>query len=286
MATPESDSDYVVAPWDGTAPRTVLKTLGKAMTLFADCFSGQTLEAYSQKFNQTVWLLLPCNQWSCRQCAARKISKLAAKTNKAEPNRLLTLTIDPSRWEDPRSSFDGTRRQVPELIRKLRLKFGEVEYLRVTELTAKGWPHYHLLVRSDYIPHSVVKKIWSDLTGATIVDLRQVKNKFQTYTYLVKYLTKMHQLKWTNRHVSTSRNFFPKEKEDNSNSLELADRTIIESNPARYLYSMFRGATLVELAHGVYGLSQTAPPKEEPPKDDTRPNKAPDNRRYLPGVDN
>ncbi len=272
---PESQAEYIVAPWDGTAPRHQLKTLGSTMSLFQECFHGQTLEAYSTKYNRTVWLLLPCNQWSCRLCAARKISRLASKTNRAEPNRLLTLTIDPSKWDSPRESFDGTRRQVPELVRKLRLKFGSVEYLRVTELTNKGWPHYHLLIRSGFLPQPVVKEIWASLTGATIVDLRQVKNKFQTYIYLVKYLTKMHKLAWTTRHVSTSRNFFPPEPPVEKNTLGLTSKTVIESNPAKYLFSMFRGATLVELTHGVYGLTST--PDEPLPQesDHVSPSEAP-----------
>jgi hypothetical protein len=259
-----STAEYVLAPWDGEAPTHTLHTKGVAHCLFADCFNGQTLEAYSTLFEQTVWLQLPCNQWSCRRCAQRKIKQLANRTERAKPNRLLTLTIDPSLWTDPRSSFDGTRRQVSELVRKLRDRFGEVEYLRVTELTTKGWPHYHLLIRSDYIPHSVVKKIWASLTGATIVDLRQVKNQFQTYTYLVKYLTKMHKLKWTNRHVSTSKKFFPPEPVEKPNKLGLTNKTVIECHPGNYLYELFRGATLVELTYGVFAL--TRPDEETSPE--------------------
>ncbi len=250
--------------WDSDRRRFPLETAGATMTLFRECYNGQTLEAYSKKFGCTIWMLLPCNQWSCRKCAEKKIATLAAKTQKAEPNRLLTLTIDPSLWPDPRASFDGTRRQVPELIRKLRLKFGDVEYLRVTELTRNGWPHYHLLVRSGYLPQPVVKELWALLTGATIVDLRQVKNRFQTYIYLVKYLSKMHKLEWTTRHVSTSRKFFPPADDSKSNSLQLESKKVIESSPGRYLFTMFRGASLVEVSHGVWALGPPLPGTQPP----------------------
>jgi hypothetical protein len=257
-----SDRNRPPHPVEGSVPRSyLLTTSGVANALFSRCWSSQTLEAYSEKFNRTVWILIPCNQWKCRQCAIHKIQKLASRTNAARPNRLLTLTIDPSLWETPRNAFDGTRRQVPELIRRLRVKFGEVEYLRVTELTARGWPHYHLLVRSGFIPHSVVKTFWSELTGATIVDLRQVKNRFQTYIYLVKYLAKMHTLGWTNRHVSTSRKFFPPEDPKPKNPHRLKNKTFVAQRPGNYLYAMYRGATITELAYGVFGLLRPDDPE-------------------------
>ena len=250
----------------GDKPSYLIKSRGVTDAIFSRCWNAQTLEAYSESLGRTVWMLVPCNQWSCKQCSCHKIKALAARTNEAKPNRLLTLTIDPSLWENPRASFDGTRRQVPELFRRLRLKFGEVQYLRVTELTAKGWPHYHLLVRSPYIPHSVVKLFWSELTGATIVDLRQVKSKFQTYIYLVKYLSKMHNLGWTNRHVSTSRKFFPPQAEKEKDPYKLREKTLIQQRPGNYLYEMYRGASITEVAHNVYALTR----KDEPDSVETR----------------
>lgn len=237
-----------------------MSTEGVQNLFFTDCWNAQTLEAYSAVFGRTVWMGLPCNQWSCKPCSRRKISSLAHRVDGAKPNRLLTLTVDPSLHADPRSAFDATRRQVSELIRNLRAKFGEVEYLRVTELTAKGWPHYHLLVRSDYIPHSVVKRLWNQLTGAIIVDLRQVKNKFQCYTYLVKYLSKMHKLEWTTRHVSYSKAFFPEPLPKKENPHGLQDKTMIEARPGKYLYATFRGATFVELAHGLFAVQRPDEP--------------------------
>lgn len=233
-----------------------LSTDGVNNLYFTDCWNSQTLESFSTKFDRTVWSALRCNQWTCKPCSRRKISALARRVNTAKPNRLLTLTIDPSKWDEPQDSFNGTRRKVPELFRSLRNRYGNVEYLRVTELTAKGWPHYHCLVRSPYIPHAVVKGLWEQLTGATIVDLRQVKNKFQCYIYLVKYLSKMHNLGWTNRHVSNSKAFFPAEPDQPKNPYGLQDRTVIEARPGKYLTAAFRGATLIELAHGLYAIKR------------------------------
>lgn len=241
-------------------PRSLLiSTLLHTVGFLHTCPYSQTLEVYSSKLRCTVWIALPCKLWKCRFCAPIKVSSLARKTEAAKPNRLLTLTVDPKKWDDPRAAYDGTRRKLSDLIKPLRKQFGEVEYLRVTELTKGGWPHYHLLVRSAYLPHESVKETWSKLTGATIVDLRQVKNRFQTYTYLVKYLTKMHNIGWTDRHVSYSKNFFPKAPEDGRVDLELTEAKVIETHPAVLLYNQFRHATLVELAYGVFALN---PPED------------------------
>lgn len=199
---------------NGAPPRDAPFLLNSRVALAAwmnTCPTATTAIARSPELN--AWIIWPvkCRRWSCPFCARQKISILARRTGLAKPNRLLTLTVDPALHADPRAAFDATRRKVPELIKSLRIKFSPVDYLRVTEITKKGWPHFHLLMRSPYIPHACVKKRWQELTGATIVDLRQVKSTFNAYFYLVKYLSKLHNLGWTERHVSFTRSFFPEE---------------------------------------------------------------------------
>lgn len=244
--------------WDTEPPTLLISTLGETHAFFNTCPHAQTYEAYSQLLKATVWIPLPCRQWSCRFCANNKIAALARKCEQAKPNRLLTLTVDPQKWDSPRDAFDGTRRKVPELFRRLRGRYGDVEYLRVTELTRRGWPHYHCLLRSVYLPQPVVKALWQDLTGATIVDLRQVKNHFHTYQYLVKYLSKMHRLGWTNRHVSYSRSFFPEKPGKKADTLRLVEGKVLETHPATLAYHRFRNSKLVEISYGVYTLNPSA----------------------------
>lgn len=289
MATPPLP-DHVSAPSRDEPPSLLIQTLVHTHAFFHTCYHAQTYEAYSQKHRCTVWIPLPCKQWSCRTCAEKKISHLARRCSAALPNRLLTLTIDPALWDEPRHAFDGTRRNVPELFRRLRRQFGEVEYLKVTELTKRGWPHYHALVRSGFLPHSVVRDVWADLTGATIVDLRKVEDRFQTYLYLVKYLAKMHDLKWTKRHVSYSRGFFKDKPHEQRNDLELTEGKILETHPATLAYHQFRHSEIVEIAYNVFTLNPSdelkravthAPlsPPEEPPAPPSLPPTPP---RHLP----
>lgn len=220
--------------------------------IFDRCDYAQTLTAFSKRHDRWVTILLPCNQWSCRKCAELKVKRIAFRTNHAKPNRLLTLTIDPEKYSTPREAFEDTSPKVSVLIRQLRPRFGEIEYLRVTELTVAGWPHYHLLVRSGYLPHPVVRDRWEKLTGATIVDLRQVHNRFRTYTYLVKYLTKMHDLDWTKRHMSHSRKFFPPEETQTGQGDELYETQLEHLHPFHYLKGRHPDGTIVVLSPGVF----------------------------------
>lgn len=249
--------DTAGSGWEGKPPTLLISTRLELRAFMHTCPHAQTLEAFSQTHRCTVWIALPCKQWKCRYCAERKVQDLARRTETAKPSRLLTLTVDTKLWDSPRSAFDGTRRQVSELGRKLRKDYKEFEYLRVTELTRGGWPHYHLLVRSPYLPQPKVKALWKELTGAVIVDLRQVKSKLDTFYYLVKYLSKLHNLGWTDRHVSYSRSFFPKSEKKGESELDLVESSIIESHPAEILYHQYRHAQVVELSYGVFTLQKS-----------------------------
>lgn len=218
------------------------------------CPHAQSLVAYSLAHATTVLIALPCKQWSCRYCSERKIRKLAVKTRLAEPNRMMTLTVDPKLHENPRAAFDATRTKVPDLIATLRKRFGSIEYLRVTELTAMGWPHYHLLLRSAYLPHAVVQKHWSSVTGAIIVDIRQVKKTWCAYRYLVKYLSKLHKIEWTERHVSYSKTFFPPDPPDPRPGLELQESQPVNRHPATVLAETYAGVHVQKIGEGLFLL--------------------------------
>lgn len=223
-------------------------------TAFQGCDHAQTLVGYSPSENGYLLIPLPCNQWSCRYCAEVKVRRLSAMTREAKPNRMVTLTVDPKLWENPRAAFDGTRRQIAPLFQALRKKFGEVEYLRVTELTSNGWPHYHLLVRSHYIPHAVICGKWRDLTGARIVDVRKVDKTWRAYNYLIKYLSKLHKIEWTERHVSYSRGFFPEPKKSDRPKLEIEKPQMIHAHPVTYCLEHELGRTLIKLNERVFKI--------------------------------
>lgn len=246
--TPESQAPptLLISP----SPRHVYK-------YFDCCPRAQTLLAYSLTHSQEILYVLPCRTWSCRPCAERKIKQMACTVRDVQPNRLLTLTVNPSLYESRKESWQKTVKQVPILIRRLRSKFGSIEYLRVTEVTSKGWPHYHLLVKSGYLPHSVVKNYWSEQTGAFIVDLRCVAKSFSAYKYLVKYLSKLHSIEWTARHVSRSKGFRSPNEWENPNPIETAEPTFVRSHPAHVAMERYDGQFLRRLSPGAYLIDRS-----------------------------
>lgn len=234
--------------WQPKPEYLVQAASGPAFAYLGVCPHAQSFLCYSLTHHAQILYCLPCRRWSCRLCAETKIKRIACSVRRARPNRLLTLTINPALYESPRDAFEQTSKKVPLLIRKLRKKFGEVEYLRVTEVTKNGWPHYHLLVRSGYLPHAVVKALWSEMTGAKIVDLRQVKQSFHAYQYLVKYLSKLHKLEWTERHVSMSKQFAEKDEWEPENPVETAEGEFHSFHPAFFLCERFEGCTIKRLS--------------------------------------
>lgn len=219
------------------------------------CPNAQTLLADTTDGNASFVIPLLCKQWSCRFCAAMKCRRLAARTRDAKPNRMLTLTVDTKLWKNPREAFDGTRRHVPTLFKTLRDRFGKVEYLRVTELTADGWPHYHFLIRSDYLPQPVIKAEWNRLTGAIVVWIDEVRQSWSAYKYLIKYLSKLHNLEWTERHVSASRDFFPPEPESTAPKLPIHRSEKFAMHPNTYLRGYEVGSFVVRLTPSIFAVS-------------------------------
>jgi hypothetical protein len=222
-------------------PELIISARPALYDLFQCCPRAQTYLAYDTENACEILRPIGCKTWSCWHCAKLKIKKLSAQTRDARPNRMMTLTVDPQLYQTPREAFDKTRTQVPELIRRIRKRFGPCEYLRVTELTKKGWPHYHLLIRSNFLPHAWVRDQWHDLTGAVIVDLRQVKKTFAAYNYLVKYLSKLHKIEWTERHVSYSKNFFPEYKKPQPAGNTLERARVIAAHPTTTCIELYPG---------------------------------------------
>lgn len=196
------------------------------------CPSAKTLLGFSEELNRWCVIQIRCKRWGCRHCGQRKVTHLGWRCEDAQPNRLITLTVNNPLWESPRSAYDGTKGRVTQLATRLRRQHGEFEYMKVLEVTRLGWPHYHLIVRSKYIPHSTISGIWGDLTGATIVDVRQIKKRQDVYFYVVKYLSKQKYIPWTNRRVSWSREFFPPNDFKAPNPLKLFDPCWVDDHPA------------------------------------------------------
>jgi hypothetical protein len=204
------------------------------------CPWAKSVIALDPETERPILCPVTCKRWGCPYCAVRKIRKLAYLTNAAAPNRWIRLGVDPAlyeaqeatadnNWEKksaPQVAWEKTAPQFPECFRILRkLRDEPIEYLRVTELHKSGFPHYHALLRCGFLPKKQLDDTWAKLTGAPYNWIAKIDSTFSSFRYLVKYLTKLHKIEWTDRHVSYSRGFFPEEAKE---KLAFPERTIIE----------------------------------------------------------
>jgi hypothetical protein len=112
-----------------------------------------------------------------------------------------------------------------------------------------------LLVRSPFLPHAVVRDAWSKLSGATIVDIRQVKKSWEAYTYVTKYLAKLRVLPWTTRHLAWSKKFFPTKVPMPRSHIDLDNKSRHLMHPAQVLDERYRGCSIQRLSRFLYEIT-------------------------------
>ena len=127
-----------------------------------------------------------CNSWTCKVCGPRKKFILIRKIVKAKPTRFLTLTC--LHIGSPEERLQLMRKKTQKLLETLRKQCGEIQYLRMLEQCKDEFPHFHFLIRSDYIPYDLIQKTWEEHTGAKIVDIRKAHGR--STGYVAKYLSK------------------------------------------------------------------------------------------------
>lgn len=236
------------------------------------CPWAKTVVAIDPETDRLVVCPVTCKRWGCEYCAVRKIRKLAYLTNAARPNRWIRLGVDPSRYSDQqpteenkwtfkskeRLAWEETSPMLPEVMRVMRkIRAIECEYLRVTELHQSGMPHYHALLRSGFIPQKQLSAEWGRLTGAPVVWISKIDSTFSSFRYLVKYLTKLHKIEWTDRHVSYSRGFFPEEARE---KMAFPERSIIDrsdEHPWVFLSRRYANEEIGADDNGCYHVSDT-----------------------------
>lgn len=135
---------------------------------------------------------LYCRSWGCEICRPKRKAKLMAEAADGLPTKFLTLTVNPTLHE----SADERRQHLTEgfnlLIKALRrLKpDADIQYFWVVERTQAGEPHLHALLRMPYVPQATLSKLWEEITGAFVVDIRKVRGTREAVRYLAKYIGK------------------------------------------------------------------------------------------------
>lgn len=104
----------------------------------------------------------------------------------------LTLTMRPDAGLTPEQAaqefVDGWRMLRQYLCRTLGRK--SLTFLAVFEAHESGWPHLHILLRSKFIHHKLIRDWWQGRTGSYQIDIRRVKNARQRASYVSKYVSK------------------------------------------------------------------------------------------------
>lgn len=234
--------------WVGKDPQKLDQT-------FPTCPRGGTITAFSLALTRRVWIATRCNTWGCEYCGPRKVWSLAFRVTRAKPNKLITLTCRPSLYKTPREAFDMLRRQVSELAKVLRRTTGPFEYMRVLELTQAGWPHFHLVARSPYIPHQLLSHTWARLTNAPVVDIRKIHDPKTTLRYVVKYLAKQTHVDFTRRRIAWTKNFFHKVETEPSEGLNLQQVERSKLHWTVYMTTYLEGECVEQIYGSVFGIA-------------------------------
>lgn len=154
------------------------------------CTRATSLIAVHRTLPSAAILLVRCKTWSCPYCSRRNLAILRGRATAGLPTKLLTLTTRPLKHETPKACHDRCRPRITRLLGWLRKKYGAIEAMTILERTKRGFPHWHLLVRANYLPQGEISSRWERLTGARVVDIRRIKSDREAVIYVTKYVTK------------------------------------------------------------------------------------------------
>lgn len=135
---------------------------------------------------------LPCNRWSCEYCGYRRRTALVALAASGEPNKILTLTVNPERGTSANHRrdmlHDAWKRLVKRILRRFAWK--TLDYMAFLERTKAGEPHLHILLRCGFIPQRWLAEQMRQLIGAPIVWIEKINGTAQAIRYVTKYVAK------------------------------------------------------------------------------------------------
>lgn len=135
---------------------------------------------------------LKCKRWSCEICRPRNRWEVIKKAEDGRPTAMLTLTVDPAKYECP---DDAARDMVRgwSLLRRHLARDKQIEkvpFLVVFEKHESGWPHMHILLRTKFIAWGYLKRQWQEIVGANHVHILAISSQKRVAHYVSKYIGK------------------------------------------------------------------------------------------------
>ena len=135
---------------------------------------------------------LRCKTWACPDCGPRRAADLRWLARRGSPNIFLTLTIRKGVYETPQATAvelaKGWRMLRQYLCRLLGRK--SIPFLAVIEQHKSGWPHMHLLLRTDFIDHRLIREWWQGRFNSPMIWIERLENDRKAAFYVSKYMAK------------------------------------------------------------------------------------------------
>ena len=189
----------------------------------AICPTASAALAYHIESHDRALFAIGCRAWSCPVCGVVKRQQLIARIQKARPNVFITLSVRHEKGPDYQEK--RLRDTFPRLIEWIRRNLElSIEYVRMHEECADGYPHFHLLARASYIPQDKLSTAWERFNGARIVDIRKAHH--ESTSYIAKYITKARTSdgEWSRQRISVSKNFWQTEEEQETEWLAWSNK--------------------------------------------------------------
>lgn len=195
---------------------------------------------------KTVMVKCKCRSQYCVDCMPGLMVKLRERWRPAlakwKKVQMITLTVDPERFATAEECYKHVqeKRLVAETVRSLH-KRGLIrsrQFAYVIEFHKNGFPHWHLLVDSNWTDHEKLKRTWK--VGHVWLS---PTNKFQSndhaINYVTKYVSKIEQafpdwvLDYSGnlRRFSTSRGLCPSEKKPRKPKVSKVKRKRVRRTP-------------------------------------------------------
>ena len=135
---------------------------------------------------------LKCRAWTCEMCQPMRQRQLVELAKSGKPTTFVTLTSNPKTGTSPASRARALAKAWPMIVKRACKKYGykAIPYFCVFEATKRGEPHLHILARVKWLDQKWLSQQMRELTGAPIVDIREVKSSKQIAHYISKYIGK------------------------------------------------------------------------------------------------
>lgn len=146
---------------------------------------------------------LPCNSWFCEHCQPKRLKECKAQAFAGTPDMMITLTIrnngTQTDAEAARTLSWAWKRCRERLMRKYKRPLPFMCF--VERHPSSGFPHFHILCRSKYIPHKVISAIMRDLINSPNVWINRLTTKKKRVNYCTQYSSKcLHKIGTTKRY--------------------------------------------------------------------------------------